>query len=141
MRRLKDLLPRLRLMRAPWCFQGPLIVLQCLAILGFLRGLTLLPRLLRLHLLTTLLPQVGARRQSSSLFFFFFFFNLVVSWPGAWVFCIASDLDFLLIYQDSSINFFTHFPVSSIRATWFPSHEVFLEQLRFCDLSYLAPRR
>ena len=38
MRRLKDLLPRLRLMWAPRCFQGPLIVLPCLAILGFLQG-------------------------------------------------------------------------------------------------------
>ena len=29
-------------------------------------------------------------------------------------FCIASDLDYLLIYQDSLINFFAPFPVSSI---------------------------
>ena len=42
----------------------------------FLWGLSLLPRLLGLRLLTPLLPQVGARRQASrlSLFFFSFFF-------------------------------------------------------------------
>ena len=56
MRRLKDLLPRLRLMRASRCFQGPLIMLPCLEILGFLRGLALFLRLLGLHLLTPLLP-------------------------------------------------------------------------------------
>ena len=99
-------------MRAPRCFQGPLIVLPCLAILGFLPGLALLLCLQGLCLLTPLLPQVGARRQASRLFIFFF--NLAVSWHGAWVFCIASGLDSLLIYQDSSINFFTHFPVLSI---------------------------
>ena len=36
MRRLADLLLRVRLRQAPRCFQGPLIVLPCLAILGFL---------------------------------------------------------------------------------------------------------
>ena len=105
------MLQRLRLMRVPRCFQGPLIVLPCLAILGFLRGLAFLPRLLGLRLLTPLLPQVGARRQASR---FFFFFNLAVSWRGAWVFCISFDLDSLLIYQDSSINLFAPFHVSSI---------------------------
>ena len=59
MRRLKDLLPRLRLMQAPRCFQGPLIVLPCLAILEFLQGLVLLLCLLGLRLLTHSLPQDG----------------------------------------------------------------------------------
>ena len=77
-RRLKDLLPRLRLMRAPRCFQGPLIVLPCLVILGFLRGLALLHCLLGLCLLTPLLPKVGARSQASRLFFF-----LTLSYLGA----------------------------------------------------------
>ena len=72
MRRLKDPLPRLRLMRAPRCFQGPLIVLPCLAILGFHRGLALMLRLLGLRLLAPLLPQVGAQSQAFRLCFFFF---------------------------------------------------------------------
>ena len=100
----------LRLMRAPGCFQGPLIVIPCLAILGFLRGLALLLSLLGLSLLTPLLSQVGAQRQAFRLFFFFFFLYHGVE-PR---FCIASDLDFLLIYKDSSINFFVPFLVSSI---------------------------
>ena len=112
MRRLKDLLPRMRLMRAPRCFQGPLIVLPFLAILEFLRGLALLLSLLGLRLLTPLLPQVGAQRQVFRLsVFFFFFFCILAQSLG---FCIASDFDYLLIYQDSSINFFTLFPISSI---------------------------
>ena len=97
MRRLKDLLLRLRLMLALRCFQGPLIVLPCQVVLGFLRGLALLSRLLGLHLLTPLLPQIGARCKASRLFFSFFFY-LIVSWRGAWYFCIAPDLDFSLIY-------------------------------------------
>ena len=56
MRRLKDLLLRLRLMQVPRCF---LIVLPYLVILGFLRGLVLLLRLLGLRLLTPPLPQAG----------------------------------------------------------------------------------
>ena len=111
MRRLKDLLPMLRLIRAPRCFKGPLIVLPCLAILGFLRGLALLLLLLGLRLLTPLLSQVEAQRQAFRLFFFFFF----LVYPGMEpTFCIASDLDYLLIYKDSSINFFVPFLVSSI---------------------------
>ena len=35
-RRLNDMLSSLRLMRAPRCFQGPLIVLPCLMIHEFL---------------------------------------------------------------------------------------------------------
>ena len=101
-------------MRAPRCFKGPLIVLPCLAILRFLWGLALLLRLLRLSLLTPLLPQVKAQRQafrlSLSFFFFFFFFLPILA--RSLGFCIASDLDYLLIYQDSSINFFALFPVS-----------------------------
>ena len=72
MRRLKDLFPRLRLMQVPRCFQGPLIVLPCLAILGFLRGLVLLLHLLGLRLLTPPHPQVGAQHQAFRFFFFFF---------------------------------------------------------------------
>ena len=75
-----------------------------LVVLRFLRELALLSRLLGLRLLTPLLSQVGARRKASRLCFFFFFFDLAVSWRGAWDFCNASDLDFSLIYQDSSIN-------------------------------------
>ena len=59
-------------MQAPRCFQGPLIVLPCRAILRFLRGLVLLLRLLRLRLLTPSLPQAGAQRQALGSFFFFF---------------------------------------------------------------------
>ena len=99
----------LRLMRAPGCFQGPLIVIPCLAILGFLRGLALLLSLLGLSLLTPLLSQVGAQRQAFRLSLFFLLYHGVE--PR---FCIASDLDFLLIYKDSSINFFVPFLVSSI---------------------------
>ena len=93
-------------------FSGALIVLPCLAILGFLRGLALLLRLLGLCLLTPLLPQVGAQRQAFRLSLFFFFFGCIL--VQSLGFCIASDLDYLLIYQDSSINFFAPFPVSSI---------------------------
>ena len=66
---------------------------------------------LRLRLLTPLLSQVGAQHQAFRLFFFFFFWCTLARRLG---FCIAFDLDFLLIYQDSSINFFAPFPVSSI---------------------------
>ena len=76
-----------RLMRTPRCFQGPLIVLPCLAILGFLRGLALLLRLLGLRLLTPLLPQVGAQCQVFKLSPFSFFF-FCVSQRGAWVFIL-----------------------------------------------------
>ena len=48
-------------------FLGPLIMLSCLAILGFLRGLVLLLCLLGLRLLTPLLPQVGAQCQAFRL--------------------------------------------------------------------------
>ena len=67
---VEGLLSTLRLMRAPRCFQGPLIVLPCLVIFGFLQRLALLPCLLGLRLLSPLLPQVEARRQASRLFFF-----------------------------------------------------------------------
>ena len=75
------MLPRMRLMRAPRCFQGPLIVLPCLAILEFLRGLALLFHLLGLRLLIPLLPQVGDQRPDFRLSLFFFFFFWV--YPGA----------------------------------------------------------
>ena len=101
-------------MRAPRCFQGPLIVLPCLEILRFLRGLVLLLLLLGLlllghRLLTPLLPKVGAQRQAFRLSFFFW--CILARSLG---FCIAYDLDYLLIYQDSSINFLAPCPVSSI---------------------------
>ena len=95
-------------MRAPMCFQGALIVLTCLVILGFLRRLALLLHLLGICLLTPLLPQVGAQRQAFRLLFFW---CILAQSLG---FYIAYDIDFLLIYQDSSINFFTPFPVLSI---------------------------
>ena len=44
-------------------------------------------------------------------FFFFFFWCILARSLG---FCIASNFDYLLIYQDSSINFFAPFPISSI---------------------------
>ena len=78
-----------------------------LVVLRFLRELALLSSLLGLRLLTPLLSQVGARRKASRLYFFFF--DLAVSWRRAWDFCNASDLDFSLIYQDSSINVITLF--------------------------------
>ena len=86
-------------------------MLPCLAILGFLRGLALLLCLLGLRPLTLLLPQVGAQRQAFRLSVFFFFWCILAQSLG---FCIASDFDYLLIYQDSSINFFAPFPISSI---------------------------
>ena len=110
MRRLKDLLPRLRFRWAPRCFQGPLILLPCLVILGFLQGLVPLLRLLGLCFFTPLLPQAEAQRQAFRLFFFFFWCILARSLG----FCIAHVFYYLLIYQDSSINSFAHFPVSSI---------------------------
>ena len=89
-------------------FSRPLIMLLCLAILRFLRGLALLLRLLGLCLLTPLLSRVEAQRQA---FRIFFFWRILARSLG---FCIASDFIFLLIYPDSLINFFGPFPVSSI---------------------------
>ena len=83
-------------MRAPRCFQGPLIVLPYLAILGFLRGPVLLLRLLGLRFFTPLLPQVGAQRQAFRLSLFFFLFWCILAQSLG--FCIASDFDYLLIY-------------------------------------------
>ena len=85
MRRLKDLLPRLRLMQVSRRF---LIVLPYLVILGFLRGLVLLIILLGLRLLTHPLPQAGAQRLAfrQSLFFF------GASWRGAWAFLFLLTL-------------------------------------------------
>ena len=90
------------------CF---LIVLPCLVILGFLRGLVFLLCLLGLCLLTPPLPQAKAQRQAFRLFFFFFFLRILARSLG---FCIASDFDYLLIYHDSLINSFAPFPVSLI---------------------------
>ena len=58
------MLPRLRLMGAPRCFRGPLIVLPYLVIFRFFRRPALLPRQLGFRLLTLLLPQVEARLQA-----------------------------------------------------------------------------
>ena len=64
---------------------------------------------------TPLLSQDGAQRQafrlSFSLFFFFLFWCILARSLG---FYIASDFDYLLIYQDSSINSFAPFSVSSV---------------------------
>ena len=89
MRRLKDLLPTLRLMQVPRCF---LIVFPYLVILGFLQGLVLLLCLLGLRLLTPPLPQAGPQRLAfrHSLFFFF------ASWREAWVFVLLLTLTILL---------------------------------------------
>ena len=53
-------------------------------------------------------PTSGVRL---SLSFLFFILCILARSLG---FCIASDFDYLLIYQDSSINFFASFPISSI---------------------------
>ena len=56
----------------------------------------------------------GSRGQTSSVYalsFFFLFWSILARSLG---FCIASDFDYLLIYQDSSINSFAPFTVSLI---------------------------
>ena len=95
--------------RALRCFLGPLVVLPCLLIFGFLRRPALLPCLLGLRLLTPLLPQVGARPQAPKLFILTFLYPGAE--PGIFVF---SDLDFSLIHIDSSINYIALFIVLSI---------------------------
>ena len=94
-------------------FSRALIVLPCLVVLEFLRGLVLLLRLLGLRFLTPLLLQAGAQRQAFrlSIFLFFLFWCILARSLG---FCIASDFDYFFIYQDSSINSFAPFSVSSI---------------------------
>ena len=133
-RRLKDLLPRLRLMQVPRHF---LIVLPCLVILGFLRGLVLLVRLLGLRLLTPPLPQTGAQRLAFRLCLFFFWGILARSLG----FCIDSYFDYFLIYHDLLINFFAPFLISLILIAWFSSSEVLLERLHSANrlLSFLGP--
>ena len=77
MRRYKILLPRLRLMGAPRCFWGPLIVLPCLVIFEFFRRPALLSLPLGFRLLTLLLSQVEARLQALRPFI------LTLLYPGA----------------------------------------------------------
>ena len=86
-------------MQVPRCLQGLLIVLSCLAILGFLRGLVLLFFQPGLRLLIPL-PHAEAQCQAFRLFFFW---RMLARSLG---FCIAFDFDYLLIYYDSLINSF-----------------------------------
>ena len=95
--------------RAPRCFLGPMVVLPCLLIFGFLRRLALFPCLLGLRLLTPLLPQVGARPQAPRLFILTLLYPSAE--PGIFVF---SNLDFSLIHTDSSINYIALFIVLPI---------------------------
>ena len=75
-------------------------------------GLVLLLHLLGLRFLTPLLPQAEAQRQAFRLSLSTFFFCYILA--RSLGFCISSNFDYLLIYQDSSINSFSPFPVSSI---------------------------